>query len=197
MLMTPSQRRTALVAHVVCSVGWLGAVAAFLVLSITALRDDSRSVVVACYLAMDVVGRYVIVPMSVLTLASGLLQSLGTVWGLFRHYWVVAKLGLTVLATIGLLVHQYTLVAAAAARASSVAVPDAELDRFGWMLARDASLAILVLLAAAVLSIFKPWGPIREDSRVLRWAGWALAAAVAIFLVVHLLSGGAAHHREG
>lgn len=192
--MTPSQRRTALVAHVVCSVGWLGAVAAFLVLSITALRDDSGSVIVACYLAMDVVGRGVIVPLSVLTLASGLVQSLGTVWGLFRHYWVVAKLALTVLATIGLLVHQYTLVATAAARASSVTVPDAELDQLGWMVARDASLAVLVLLAAAVLSIFKPWGPILKGSRALRWGVWAFTAAVAIFLAVHLLSGGASHH---
>jgi hypothetical protein len=194
MPLTPPLRRSALVAHVVSSIGWLGAVAAFLVLSITAMRDDSGSVVVACYVAMDVVGRYLIVPMSLLTLLTGLVQSLGTSWGLFRHYWVVTKLGLTVLATVGLLVHQYTLVAAAAARASTVSIPDLDLDRLGVMLARDAALAIGVLLAATVLSIFKPWGPIREDSRALQWAGWALAAAVAIFLAMHLLSGGASHH---
>ena len=58
MPLTPSLRRTALVAHVVSSIGWLGTVAAFLVLSVTALRDESGSVVVACYIAMDVVGRY-------------------------------------------------------------------------------------------------------------------------------------------
>jgi hypothetical protein len=193
MPLTPPLRRTALVAHVVSSIGWLGAIAAFLVLSITALRDDRGSVVVACYVAMDVVGRYLLVPMSLFTLVTGLVQSLGTSWGLFRHYWVVAKLGLTFLATVGLLVHQYTLVGAAAARAA-VSIPDRELDRLGVLLARDAALAIGVLLAATVLSIFKPWGPIREDSRALQWAGWALAAAVAIFLAVHLLSGGAGQH---
>ena len=34
---------------------------------------------------------------------SGLVQSLGTEWGLFRYYWIVAKLSLTVVATMVLM----------------------------------------------------------------------------------------------
>lgn len=192
--MSPLLRRAALVAHVVSSVGWLGAVAAFLVLSIAALRSDDASLVRGCYLAMDVIGRYLIVPMSLLTLLTGLTQSMGTAWGVFRHYWVVAKLVISVLATIGLLIHQYTLVAAAAARAAVADLPNAVLDDLGFKLARDASLAIAVLLIATILSIFKPWSPIRETTRAVRWIGWTLAAAVLTFAAVHLISGGGMRH---
>lgn len=52
-----------------------------------------------------VVDHYVIVPFSVACLLTGLVQSLGTVWGLLRHYWVIAKLLITVAATVLLLVH--------------------------------------------------------------------------------------------
>lgn len=57
------------------------------------------------YLAMEVTGWYVIVPLAFAALLTGLVQSLGTTWGLFRHYWVLAKLALTALATLLLLLH--------------------------------------------------------------------------------------------
>jgi hypothetical protein len=47
----------------------------------------------------------VIVPLSLAALLTGVVQSLGTPWGLFRHRWIVAKLALTVVATVLLLVH--------------------------------------------------------------------------------------------
>jgi hypothetical protein len=38
-------------------------------------------------------------------IVTGLIQSLGTAWGLFRHYWVLIKLLIAILATVVLLVH--------------------------------------------------------------------------------------------
>ena len=38
------------------------------------------------YLAMDLIGWFVIVPLSLASLLTGLVQALGTTWGLFRHY---------------------------------------------------------------------------------------------------------------
>jgi len=38
--------------------------------------------------------------MSLAALATGLVQSLGTEWGLLRYYWVLGKLFLTIFATI-------------------------------------------------------------------------------------------------
>ncbi len=103
MTLTPHLRKFALTAHVVFSVGWLGAVAAFLVLSIAGLNSRDTGVVAGAYLSMNLIGLYVIVPMSLASLATGLVQALGTQWGLFRHYWVLMKFLLALLATYALL----------------------------------------------------------------------------------------------
>jgi hypothetical protein len=52
---------------------------------------------------------FVLVPLSLASLLTGLVQSLGTPWGLFRHYWVLFKLLINVLATIVLLMYMQTL----------------------------------------------------------------------------------------
>ena len=46
---------------------------------------------------------FVIVPLAIASLLTGVVQALATPWGLFRHYWVVIKLFLTVFATLVLL----------------------------------------------------------------------------------------------
>ena len=75
--MTPHLRRLAFTAHITLSIGWLGAVAGFLALSVAGLTSRDAEVVRAAYLAMDMIGRFVIVPMSLAALATGLLPSLG------------------------------------------------------------------------------------------------------------------------
>ncbi len=59
----------------------------------------------AAYLVMELIGWFVLVPLSLASLLTGLVQALGTKWGLFRHYWVLFKLLITVLATIVLLMY--------------------------------------------------------------------------------------------
>ena len=88
-----------LAAHVIVSVGWLGVVAAGLALASAAVAVDDPSVARALYLALaEVLDTLVMPPPASLSLAAlltGLVLSLGTKWGLFRHYWIVAKLVLT------------------------------------------------------------------------------------------------------
>src|ERR687887_134909 len=84
-VLTPSLRKLALTAHVTSSVGWLGSVAGFLVLAITGVTSQDSEVVRAAYVAMELVAWYVIVPLSLASLLTGLVQALGTQWGLFRH----------------------------------------------------------------------------------------------------------------
>jgi hypothetical protein len=107
--MTPRLRKFALTAHVTSSVGWLGAVAAFLALAVASLTSQDAQMVRAAYLAMELTAWFVIVPLAFASLLTGLVQSLGTKWGLFRHYWVLAKLLLTVLATIVLLLQMESI----------------------------------------------------------------------------------------
>jgi len=157
--MTPRLRRLAFTAHITLSIGWLGAVAGFLVLSLAGLTSRDAEVVRAAYLAMDMIGRFVIVPMSFAALATGLLQALGTEWGLFRYYWVLVKFVLTTFATFLLLLHQYTAVAEAAKRVAATApgtLPD--VGNLGTQLIKDAGLGLVALLVIIVLSVYKPWG---------------------------------------
>src|SRR5260370_31629166 len=116
--MTPRLRKLALTAHVTVSVGWIGAVAGFLVLSIAGLTSQDSEVIRGAYISMNLLGLFIIVPLSLAALATGLVQSLGTEWGLLRFYWVLVKLALTIGSTLLLLLHQFTA-AAGAARAVS------------------------------------------------------------------------------
>src|SRR5262245_19099980 len=104
-MMSPGLRKFALTTHVTFSVGWMGSVASFLVLAIAGVAGSDPQIVRATYVSMDLVTWFLIVPLSFASLATGLVMSFGTGWGLFRHYWVVAKLFINILATVLLLVH--------------------------------------------------------------------------------------------
>ena len=82
--MTAHFSKFTLTAHIISSVGWFGAVAAFLVLGIAGRMSQDAEVVRSSYLAMNLIGLFVIVPLSLAALLTGLIQSLGTHWDLFR-----------------------------------------------------------------------------------------------------------------
>lgn len=63
----------------------------------------------AAYLALEPITGFVLVPLAFASLLTGLVMSFGTPWGVFRHYWVVFKLFLTLFATIILLGFTQTL----------------------------------------------------------------------------------------
>ena len=160
MIMTPFFRKFALTLHVTSSVGLLGAIAAFLALAITGLTSGDVQTVRAVYLVMDLIARFVIVPLAFASLLTGLIQSLGTTWGLFRHYWVLVKLLLTVFATI-ILLFKMELIGYAALLAAETTLPSAELRAAGIQLVVHAAGGLLVLLVPMVLSVYKPQGRTR------------------------------------
>ena len=160
--MTQVLRKLNLTAHVVSSVGFLGAVASFLVLGIAGLTSQDVETVRGAYTAMYPIGLFAIVPLCLAALLTGIVQSLGTEWGLLRHYWILVKLMLTAGATILLLLHQFTAVAGAAKLVSGTSVGRLpSTGRLGTQLVVDAGLAIVVLLICTILSMYKPWGPTR------------------------------------
>lgn len=61
---------------------------------------DDRETVRAAYASMDLTVRYIIVPLALARVVIGIVNALGTAWGLARHYWVLVKLGLTLVATV-------------------------------------------------------------------------------------------------
>lgn len=155
--MKPNLRKFVRTAHVIFTVGWLGAIVAFLALAIAGLTSQDLQITRAAYLAMDLITRFVIVPLSILPLLlTGPLLALGTPWGLFRHYWIIVKLLINILSTLILLVHlqpiEYMARAAADGTLSSA-------DRGAQIqLVVAAGAGLLALLAATGLAVFKPRG---------------------------------------
>lgn len=192
--MTSSLRKLGLTLHVGVSVGWVGAVAAFLELALAATRGDSATSR-AAFLAMNVVGRGVILPLGIGALVSGTVQALGTKWGLFKHYWVLVKLLLTVFATTALCLHQFTAVSEAARLAAAGGSATDALAQLGSQLRADAALAILVLLTVTAIAIYKPWGLVGQVSRSLRVFYAAIVALLIAFVALHL-SGRSPHQHS-
>jgi len=157
MTLTPRLRKLTLTAHITSSVGWLGAVVVFLALAIAGLTSQDAQMVRAAYLAMELTGWYVIVPLSLASLLTGPVQSLCTEWGLFRHYWILVKLLITLLATIVLLVHMQPIDYMATAAAETT-LSSADLRGMRVQLVADAGAALLVLLVATAMSVYKPRG---------------------------------------
>jgi hypothetical protein len=160
MKVSPGMRRLVLTAHITTSVGLLGAVASFLVLAVLGLTSANMLAARAAYLAMERVAWLVIVPLAFTSLLIGIVQSVSTAWGLFQHYWVIAKLALTLLVTVVLLLQMKTIATMARA-ASESALLSADLHRLRLSLVIHAAGGLLVLLGPVALSVYKPAGKTR------------------------------------
>ena len=157
-------RKFALTAHVVSSVGWLGAVACVLALAVAGVASDDVQTVRAVYPAMEVAAWFVLLPLALASLLTGIVQALGTKWGLFRHYWVIVKLAINLLATVVLLLYLETLGSLADAAAASRAGSDLSALRSASPVLH-AGAALLLLVLATVLAVYKPRGLTRYGWR--------------------------------
>lgn len=157
--MNSKVRKLLLATHITVSVGWIGAVLAYLALVIAAMTGQSDHLLRAAWLALELIGWYVIVPLALAALMTGISIALGTPWGLFRHYWVTASLLLTVVAAAVLLQHMST-VTSFASIAADVAIADVR-DVLRPALRGEllhAGVGLLVLLGIATLNVYKPRG---------------------------------------
>ena len=155
MIATPGVRRFLLTAQVTSSVGLVGAVSVFLALATIGLTSESASTVRGVYLVMDRAAWLTLVPLAFASFGTGVIVSLVTPWGLFRHYWVVFKLLINVFATVVLLIYMETF------RQMAMAAGDLSTELHA---VRNPSpllhavLALVILLVATVLAIYKPQG---------------------------------------
>lgn len=162
MIMSPRLRKLTLTSHITVSVGWIGAVIAYLALVAVTMTSQEEQMVRSAYLAMEPITRFTLVPLALASLVTGIIMSLGTQWGLFRHYWVLAKLLLTVLATLVLLSYTKTV----SYLADAAADPSTDIGRLqggGGLL--HPGIGLLVLLVIVLLSVYKPKGITRYGWR--------------------------------
>ena len=163
MRLSPT-RKALLTGHVVASVGWLGAVACFGALSIVGIVSQDPVTVRGAYVVMEQAGWWVMLPFSVASLVTGLVQGWGSRWGVLRHYWVVVKLIINVIATLVLAMYMQTLVALAddvsrpGVDPASVASPSPVVHAGG---------ALVLLVCATILSVYKPRGMTKRGRAAL------------------------------
>jgi|JI10StandDraft_1071094.scaffolds.fasta_scaffold06703_6 hypothetical protein len=206
MTMSPSLSKFTLTAHIIFSAGWLGAVAGFLALAITGLIGQDAQVVRSMYIAMEVVAWFVIIPLSISSFLTGLIQSLGTQWGLFRHYWILIKFILTLVATTLLMLHMQPI-SYMASVVSQKMLSNTELSSLRIQLIADAGIALFVLLVATALSVYKPFGRIQFNTNILMsgvghvqrqsWGFYFIAGLICLFLIIvilHLFGISLGHH---
>ena len=157
MTMKPGLRKFVRTAHITFTVGWLGAVAGFLALAIAGLTNEDVQVIHSVYPAMELIARFVIVPLSFAPLLlTGPILSLGTPWGLFRHYWIIVKLVITIFCTVIMQLHMQPIsYLSRAATAGTLSSADYSLQ---LQMVVAAGAALLALLLATGLSVYKPRG---------------------------------------
>ena len=161
--MGPRLRRFALTVHIIASVGWLGAVLPYIVLDVVAATSRDPATLRAAYLAMHLVAAYAIVPLAIAAVVTGLIMSLGTKWGLLRHYWVVVSLVLTLLATVVLFI-EMRVIRFYADVAGDSGSSGADIVALGNTLFHSVG-GTLVLLVVLVLNVYKPRGLTRYGWR--------------------------------
>jgi hypothetical protein len=160
MTMRPRLRKAMLAVHVASSVGWLGAIAAYIALNVPVIAGADEELVRAAHLMMKPVAWYAVVPLALASLVTGIVQALGTPWGLFRHYWVLMSLLMTAFATVVLLLHLAD-VDALAARAAD---PSTDPGKLNGDLFHSVG-GLVVLLVPLVLNLYKPRGLTRYGWR--------------------------------
>lgn len=206
--MTPRISKLLLTTHITFSVGWFGSVAVFLALAITALNTNDIQLSRSCCLAMNLSTWFIIVPFCFTSLLTGIVQAICTKWRLFKHYWIVVKLFLTLGSTILLLLHMQPISnLAVAARDASFSNSQQSAQLIN--LITKSAAAILVLLAVTTISIYKPWGKIQlskqnnnqsnnmQGDNKKTWRFYALIGfgLVLIFIILHhLFAGGMQGH---
>ena len=156
MKMSPRLRKLMLVVHIMTSVGWVGAVAAYIPLDVTVATSQDDQTLRAAYLGMDLVVQWAIIPLALAAFVTGLIVSLGTTWGLFRHYWVIVSLILTGFAVIILFIEAQAI-ASFADTARDPTASAAEVRALGNSLGHSAG-GLVVLLVTLALNVYKPRG---------------------------------------
>ena len=138
--------KAALTAHVLSSVGWFGIAVLVAFAGFAALATDSPAQAEGLYRAIDLTP-WLSIPVGVLAAATGLLLSLGTSYGVVKHWWVVAKIAISVAVVVT------DAVVVARFADDAVATGSAPNPLNHAIVAH-----VVVLVIATVLSVFKPRG---------------------------------------
>lgn len=162
---SPRSRKLWLSAHIVASVGWIGADICLIVLAATGKFGETPALRRAVYMVMDPIGIWVAVPLSIAALVTGIVLGAWTKWGLVRYWWVLASLIVTAAMTVAVAFALRPNLSRAADLAASLPtngdVADA-LGRVGNSVLVAPCVSFALLCALTVINVMKPWGRVRR-----------------------------------
>jgi hypothetical protein len=142
--------KAALTVHVLASVGWFGMAVGIVVALITAASTGDPTFAASLRRVVEA-SPWLTIPVGLTAVATGALLSLGTVWGLLRHWWVVAKIAIAI-AVITTDATVVRLAAHDAVRTGGTSSP-----AWGPTIAHVVVLAVATLLSIAKPRARTPW----------------------------------------
>jgi uncharacterized membrane protein len=167
--MTRKMRKFVLLTHIISAVSWIGVDLVMGVLSFRGLATDDPQTLATAYGALALFCVPLLLTLGLLTLTTGVVLGLGTRFGLLRYWWVVAKLAITlVLCVLVLVALQPTLADAATQTALVDSTLPARLTDVRRNMIFPPLVSTSALLFASWLAVYKPWGVTARGRRFLR-----------------------------
>ena len=142
----PRVRRAVLTLHIVASVGLLGDVAVIVAINVRAATTSDAQLAASAYELLTMFPVLFGIPLSLTSLATGLVLGLGSNWGVLRYLWVTTKLLLNV---------SVILVGAFVIGPATAAMADGR-DGSDSVLILASSYDVVALVLATGLAVFKP-----------------------------------------
>ena len=152
MNLPPPWRKLLLTLHVATAVSVLGTDLVLLVLGISSVRGADPQTI---YPAAQLVATWLLAPLALVALGTGVLLGLLTQWGLLRYWWVTIKLALTAILTAVILFVLVPRLGVAADAATALNPrPFTEAERLPLVVAPAAGVTFLILIVG--LASYKP-----------------------------------------
>jgi hypothetical protein len=167
-------RQALLAVHVITSAAWLGIAVMFVALSVLALRAANVRDAQTIYETMAFFDQTMLPIANMAATTTGFALGVTTKWGIVRHWWVVIKvvISFAVLGiAFGFLHDALERSASQAADLAAVGGTVADITSSGQVVLGGFVLALVSLVGAMLLSLYKPrgvtpWGRRSEPARV-------------------------------
>ena len=161
MAMSANAQRILKLAHIITACSWLGGNFALLIISFVRLNIDDGRVLLGVNIAGMWVDYIVVIALGALgCLITGLIYSLGTAWGFFKHKWVIAKWILTIAMIvygISFLGPSKTEMLALNKELLDAVLTSTRYKEVEMMHLLGSPLQIIGLIISVIISIYKPW----------------------------------------
>ncbi len=162
-------RKAVLLLHVLSSVSWIGVDLVMGALAVRGLTTDDPRTQAVVYASLELFAVPLLLTLGLLSLSTGLVLGVGTRFGLVRYWWVVAKLVVTLVLLVLVLLALRPTVLEAATEAAVVdgSLPGRLADaRVGLVF--PPAVSVLALSFATWLAVYKPWGATARGRRFAR-----------------------------